>query len=585
MGGKTMDIDVEAQRMEWVSMRKHFTHVLENLANQEIVESYKQLFQVNIILGEKLLANLVLKCQYDVRRVALLVSMIDLDLAEFSELIAKESMIRFIYYFGKKNYDACFRQAELLSQLFNYGVIHEIIILQALQLLTIQMEQSKANTETRNVSVDIMITLFMNCGAKLLEVSKTMHNAVLEQLRQLMQSNQELSNDVMYRLDRLFMARQKQYCEIPEQIILQSPFEINEDDKNLHMFIVDDEFSNKQPDFKLDAFKGTKDYTKIEAKYKSLRFHIVERINESEEAKKTDENILTIHNMTNDEQIDFKKKIYLTLKSSLSGDEAAHKLLRLRIPDKNKSQVADILVKSMIQESTYSKFYGTLSDKLLGSHWTWKGAFETIFYETLTKLDELEPNQLRNCGKYWGHLLSSDLLGFEIFEKINMTEEGSSPPLRIFVKFLFQEMIFEIGIENLKARLDEDYIQPYLKNIFPKTSPEDIRYSINYFTAIGIGILTEDMRKCLDIIEAETEVEVEEEEDDDEDAVVKDEEEEKNFHVERVSRYGPHQGNSQRNRSVTPPRRQDKRRRSVTPPRRQVKRRERSITPPRRSRG
>ena len=38
------------------------------------------------------------------------------------------------------------------------------------------------------------------------------------------------------------------------------------------------------------------------------------------------------------------------------------------------------------------------------------------------------------------------------------------------------------------------------KNMFPTDNPKDTRFSINYFTSIGLGILTEDMREYLKVI-------------------------------------------------------------------------------------
>ena len=38
---------------------------------------------------------------------------------------------------------------------------------------------------------------------------------------------------------------------------------------------------------------------------------------------------------------------------------------------------------------------------------------------------------------------------------------------------------------------------PYLKGIFPKDSIQNARFSVNYFTSIGLGALTDDLRAFL----------------------------------------------------------------------------------------
>lgn len=205
--------------------------------------------------------------------------------------------------------------------------------------------------------------------------------------------------------------------------------------------------------------------------------------------------------LTSNEDLEFKKKVYLILKSSLSGDEAAHKLLQLRTEDKEKHKVVDIVVKSSVQEPTYSKFYGVLLERLCSTHGSWKQGLEKVLLENYVNSNTFEPAQLRILGKLWGHVLASDYLGFEVFQHFKMNEDDSTPPTRIFLKFLFQEMVADLGIENLQERLSEEYIQPYLANLFPDDDADNIRYSINYFTSIGLGVLTKKMRERLQFLE------------------------------------------------------------------------------------
>ena len=40
-------------------------------------------------------------------------------------------------------------------------------------------------------------------------------------------------------------------------------------------------------------------------------------------------------------------------------------------------------------------------------------------------------------------------------------------------------------------------MQPYLTGIFPRDSIQNARFSVNYFTSIGLGALTEDLREFL----------------------------------------------------------------------------------------
>ncbi len=52
-----------------------------------------------------------------------------------------------------------------------------------------------------------------------------------------------------------------------------------------------------------------------------------------------------------------------------------------------------------------------------------------------------------------------------------------------------------MGVQALTAKLREDTLQQYLQGVFPRDSAQNARFSINFFTSIGLGVLSEDLRK------------------------------------------------------------------------------------------
>ncbi|WZH44359.1 cwc22-involved in mrna splicing [Fusarium acuminatum] len=86
--------------------------------------------------------------------------------------------------------------------------------------------------------------------------------------------------------------------------------------------------------------------------------------------------------------------------------------------------------------------------------------------------------------------------------KINLPA-GQEPELpsmivdRIFIKIMFQFISEETGMPKLRARMTDETLRPNLEGLFPKDNPRNIRFSINYFTSIGMGALTEEMRTYL----------------------------------------------------------------------------------------
>lgn len=80
---------------------------------------------------------------------------------------------------------------------------------------------------------------------------------------------------------------------------------------------------------------------------------------------------------------------------------------------------------------------------------------------------------------------------------IRLTEDDTTASSRIFIKILFQDIAENLGMDKLSTKLRDDTILPSLSGIFPRDTVQNARFSINFFTSIGLGALTEDLREFL----------------------------------------------------------------------------------------
>ena len=55
-----------------------------------------------------------------------------------------------------------------------------------------------------------------------------------------------------------------------------------------------------------------------------------------------------------------------------------------------------------------------------------------------------------------------------------------------------------MGIEKLAEQLNNPDTKGNYLGMFPTDHPNNLRYSINFWTAIGLGRLTDDLRKILE---------------------------------------------------------------------------------------
>src|SRR5438045_5181642 len=160
-------------------------------------------------------------------------------------------------------------------------------------------------------------------------------------------------------------------------------------------------------------------------------------------------------------------------------------------------ELVNMIIECCSQERTFSRFYGLMAERFSNLNRNWQEFFEQAFENYYTTIHRYETNRLRNIAKFFGYLISSDAIGWQVFSIIHLTEEETTSSSRIFVKILFQDLQEHLGLKKLVERLKDSYLQDSFDGIFPKTNPKDIRFSINYFTSIGLGGVTEEMRSVV----------------------------------------------------------------------------------------
>ena len=112
-------------------------------------------------------------------------------------------------------------------------------------------------------------------------------------------------------------------------------------------------------------------------------------------------------------------------------------------------------------------------------------------------IHRLETNKLRNVAKFFAHLLATDAMSWTCLAYIQLSEETTTSASRIFIKILFQELSEQLGLKRLNEKMQEDSMQAYFTGVMPRAPLKNVRFSINFFTSIGLGGLTDEMRTHL----------------------------------------------------------------------------------------
>lgn len=365
-------------------------------------------------------------------------------------------------------------------------------------------------------SVEIAVGLMREVGAFLAEAAPKANNGVFESFRAILHES-GVEKRVQYMIEVLFQVRREKFKDNP--IIPEGLDLVEEDDLITHRLSLDDDLVTQDS---LNVFKVDPDFAENEEKYKEIKREILGDSDseesgsgsdeESDEEEEDDEDVdtgigadgtLDIHDKTETNLVNLRRTIYITIMSSLDFEEAVHKLLKMQLPQGQESELCNMVIECCSQERSYNKFYGLMGERLCKLNQVWSINFENCFRTYYDTIHRYETNRLRNIARFFGHLLSSDAIPWSVLDVVRMTEEDTTSSSRIFVKIMFQEILENIGLEKMKKRFfDDPAARPFFEGLFPKDHPKNTRFSINFFTSIGLGALTEDMREHLKVSRA-----------------------------------------------------------------------------------
>lgn len=488
------------QRLSWEALRKSLNGLINKVNTSNIKEIIVELFGENLVRGRGLLVRAVMKAQAAALPFtgiyAAMMAVLNTKLPMLGELLLTRLIYQFRRAYRRNDKTQCLACTMFLAHLVNQRVAHEII---SLQVLTLLLERPTDD------SVEIAVGFIRECGAGLSEISPKPTNAIFERFRVILHEGQ-IEKRVQYMIEVLFQLRKDKF--VGHAAVVADLDLVEEEDQITHYVSLDDELD---PQDSLNVFKVDPEFMENEEKYSQIKEEILgaaedqvdgdaEEQEEEQETPLATPMTLDIKDKTNTNLINLRKTIYLTIMSSVDFEECGHKLLKLNIPEGLEIELCNMIVECSSQEKTYLKYYGLLAERFCSLDPVWKENFELCFQEIYRTVHRLETNRIRNIAKLFGHLLYSDAISWAVLGCVVLTEEETTSASRILLKFLFQELVELFGIPKLKARLEDPRMteEGYFRGLFPSHDLRALRFSINYFTAIGLGALTEGMRAQLE---------------------------------------------------------------------------------------
>ncbi|XP_043256527.1 pre-mRNA-splicing factor CWC22 homolog [Colletes gigas] len=489
------------QRIAWEALKKSIHGYINKVNVSNIGLITREILKENIVRGRGLLTRSIIQAQAAsptfTSVYAALAAIINSKFPNIGELILKRLVIQFKRGFRRNDKPLCISSGTFIAHLVNQRVAHEIL---ALEILTLLVE-----TPTDD-SIEVAIAFLKECGMKLTEVSRKGIEAIFEMLRNILHEGQ-LDKRVQYMIEVMFQVRKdgfKDHEAVPEELDL-----VEEENQFTHLVTLDEATDSQDI---LNVFKFDAEYVSNEDKYTQLSKEILGSDvsgSESEDGDEDDssdedgstaaaegkEDVIVDNTETNLTAL--RRTIYLTIHSSLDFEECAHKLMKMQLKPGQETELCHMFLDCCAEMRTYEKFFGLLAGRFCAINKMYVTPFEQIFRDSYHTIHRLDTNKLRNVSKFFAHLLFTDSISWEVLSCIKLTEEDTTSSNRIFIKILFQELSEYMGLSKLNQRVKDVTLQEAFEGLFPRDDPKNTRFAINFFTSIGLGGLTDDLREHL----------------------------------------------------------------------------------------
>ncbi|KAK7281916.1 hypothetical protein RIF29_10294 [Crotalaria pallida] len=477
---------IEYQRIAWDALKKSINALVNKVNATNIKNIIPELFSENLIWGRGLFCHSCIKSQMAsplfTHVLAALVAVVNTKLPDVGHLLLRRLVLQFKRAYSRNDKPRLLVAVKFVAHLVNHQVAHEII---ALELLTLLLENPTDD------SVEVAVAFVTECGSLLNHLSPRVLDAILERFRGIL-----VEGEVGYRVEILIKgllaivkAKFRGYPAVHPELDL-----VQLEDQLTHELSLDDDID---PEISLDVFKPDPNFVENQKLYDEFKRTILgeEEFVDEEDCSDDDvEDDLTIQikDETETNIFNLRRTIYLTIMSTLDFEEAGHKLLQIKLQPGQEMELCIMLLECCSQERTYRRFYALLGQRLCMINKVYRANFDKCFVQHYSTIHRLETNKLRNVAMFFAHLLATDALPWHVLSYIRLTEEDTTSSSRIFIKFLFQELSEHLGIRLLNERLNAA-----TESVFRRDNPKNTRFAINFFTSIGLGCLTENLRAYL----------------------------------------------------------------------------------------
>ncbi|KAL0437238.1 UNVERIFIED_CONTAM: Pre-splicing factor cwc22 [Sesamum radiatum] len=424
---------VEYQRMTWDALRKSINGLVNKVNATNIKNIIPELFAENLIRGRGLFCRSCMKSQ--------MASPGFTDV--FAALVAVvntkfpevgDLLLRRIILQLQRAYKRNDKPQLLAAVKFIAHLVNQQVVHELIALELLTLLLEKPTDD----SVEVAVGFVTECGSILQDLSPRGLHGIFERFRGILHEG-EIDKRVQFLIEGLFALRKAKFQGYPA--VRPELDLVEQEDQLTHEVSLLDEID---PEITLDIFKPDPQFSENEKRYEELKKQILGEESDDDadsdaDAESDDEDDEESEDEEEEEQMKIK-------------DETETNLINLR-------RTIYLTIMSSVD-------FEEAGHKLLKIKLEPGQEVDGIMYYAV---GVLQPGRYYNLPHtYW-------------------TSWDSG----------FLELSEHLGIRLLNERLSDPAMQDSFESIFPRDNPKNTRFSINFFTSIGLGGITENLREYL----------------------------------------------------------------------------------------
>ncbi|OHS97553.1 hypothetical protein TRFO_36202 [Tritrichomonas foetus] len=193
------------------------------------------------------------------------------------------------------------------------------------------------------------------------------------------------------------------------------------------------------------------------------------------------------------EEMQVRRTVYLTIVSSARAQEAAHKLIKMqnKYNDKYNRPIVQTAIDYVGMEKTFNRNLALVLTLLCGTKQDNKRLTEEYFKTNYEQTYSYNITRITNIACLYSSLLASDSISWKVMQVIRLTEEDTNSPQRVFIRILFEELAKNMSHDGIIRKLRDPDVVGWTSGVFLTDTLDHAEFSSEYFSAIGLDFICE----------------------------------------------------------------------------------------------